>query len=178
MQGVISLLDEQHDTLVRELWAELAGRFGLGAYVTPIPHFSYQIAAQYDSALLAGILERAASRAAPFHVQTTGLGIFTGVSPVLYIPVVRSLELSQLHQRLWGELAGAAGQQISDLYHPDQWMPHITIGIGDLDKARLAEVILLLSERSFNWTITINNLAFAEDTGTEQLLHARCNLSA
>ncbi len=178
MHGIVSLLDEQHHTLVEGLWAELAVRFGLcGVYASRFPHFSYQVAAHYDLTMVEGILEHVAAREAPFSVQTTGLGIFTGAQPVLFVPVVRSLELCELHRRLWGMLS-RAGKDINVYYHPDLWMPHITIGLGDLDKERLSDVMLLLSERSFNWTITINNLTLMHDTGTQQELRTRCNFCA
>ena len=178
MNGVVSLLDEQHHRVVEDMWAELAERFGLrGVYATPYPHFSYQIAPQYDAELLKSILEDVAARQTVFHVQTTGLGIFTGAQPVLYIPVVRSLQLTQFQQLLWNELASAS-QDASEYYHPDRWMPHITISFSDLDKSRLADVIVWLSERPFHWTIEINNLAYIDDTGAEQLLRLRCALRA
>ena len=178
MNGVVSLLDEQHHRLVEALWAELAERFGLrGAYVAPFPHFSYQIAPQYDADLLKRMLEDVAARQPIFQVQTTGLGVFTGAQPVLYIPVVRSPQLAQFQQMLWTELARAS-QDASDYYHPDRWIPHITISFSDLDQQRLADVIVWLSERDFTWTITVDNLAYIDDTGTEQLLRLRCALRA
>jgi len=178
MYGVVSLLDEQHDKLVEALWAELAERFGLrGVSVTPFPHCSYQVAEQYAVSALEGILREVAARTAPFQAQTTGLGIFTGAQPVLYIPVVRSLELSLFHQALWQAISGI-GAAINAYYHPDHWMPHITIGFPDLDRERLSGVISLLSERSFTWNLTINNLALISDTGAPQEPHLRFNFGA
>lgn len=64
-----------------------------------------------------------------------------------------------------------------EYYHPDQWMPHITIGFGDISKNNLSEIIPFLSERNFNWEITVNNIALIYDTGTKQELKSRFDIT-
>ena len=81
---------------------------------------------------------------------------------MLYIPIVRSPALTQFHQALWSELAACASGSLA-YYHPEQWLPHITLGSGDIQQDLLAEAVRLLSERDFNWTITVDNLAFVEE---------------
>ena len=109
MHGIVSLLDNDHNQLVEELWAELEREFSVrGVYVTPYPHFSYHVAQVYDVDKIEPILQRITSNITTFKVRTSGLGIFTSASPVLYIPVVRSLELTQLHQELWKQISTAS----------------------------------------------------------------------
>jgi 2'-5' RNA ligase len=177
MHGIISLLDNDHYQLVEELWAELKQEFSIdGVYVTPYPHFSYHVAQAYDVDKVEPVLQRITSNITTFKVRTSGLGIFTGTSPVLYIPVVRSLELTQLHQELWEQIS-TASSSIVEYYHPDQWMPHITIGFGDISKDNLSQIIPLLAERDFNWEITVNNIALIYDTGTKQELKSRFEIT-
>ena len=177
MHGIVSLLDNEHYQLVEDLWAELQREFSVqGVYITPYPHFSYRAAQYYDVHELAPILERITSNITTFQVRTSGLGMFTGAHPVLYIPVVRSQELTELHQELW-EVIPTADSGVQEYYHPDQWMPHITIGFGDINKDNLSRIIPWLAERAFNWEITINNLALIYDTGTKQELKARFDIS-
>ncbi|HEX6479147.1 MAG TPA: 2'-5' RNA ligase family protein [Ktedonobacteraceae bacterium] len=173
MEGIVSLLDVKHYHLVEDLWAELAREFGVrGVYITPYPHFSYHVAAHYDIESLTPIIDRITSNITTFQVRTSGLGIFTGEAPIIYIPVVRSLELTQLHEALWEEISPtASGAQ--EYYHPTQWMPHITIGFGDINKGNLPPIVRWLNGRDFNWEITVNNITFIQDTGTEQVLKAR-----
>ena len=164
MQGVASLLDNKHNQLVKDLWAELARKCAVsGVYVTPYPHFSYHIASRYNVELLEPVLRRFAASKTPFQVRANGLGIFTGAHPVLYIPVVCSPELTQFHEALWQEIL-ITGSDIHDYYHPSHWMPHITIGIGDLNKDNVSQMIRLLAERDFNWEITIDNIALIYDS--------------
>ena len=92
MHGVVSLLDDEHSKLAEALWAELEKELGLrGVYVTPFSHFSYHVAQGYDVTRLEPRLRQVASHAQAFRVRTSGLGIFTGRPPVLYLPVVRTL---------------------------------------------------------------------------------------
>jgi 2'-5' RNA ligase len=178
MHGIVSLLDDQHYQLVENLWAELKREFAVeGVYVTPYPHFSYQIASNYNVEQLEDILHNFASHHTPLQVQTAGLGIFTGPQPVLYIPVVRSPELTKFHQALI-EKVSSTGNGIQAYYQPDQWMPHITIGFGDLNNHNLSQIIGYLAERNFHWQITINNLAFIHDNGTRQALKVCYELSS
>ena len=177
MHGIVSLLDNVHNQLVEELWAELKREFSVdGVYITPFPHFSYHVAQDYEVDKILPGLDRITSNITTFTVRTSGLGIFTGASPVLYIPIVRSLELTQLHQELWKQIS-TASSGIVEYYHPDQWVPHITIGFGDISKDKLSQMIPLLAERDFNWDITVNNIAFIHDTGTKQELKTRFDIT-
>jgi 2'-5' RNA ligase len=173
MHGVVSLLDDKHYATVENLWAEFRVKFGLyGVRATPFPHFSYHVAEHYDLDVLASSLKTVAETTSRFHIKTTGLGIFTGASPVLYIPVVRNPELTELQRHLWSEVSKVATGGLT-YYHPESWMPHITIAQGDIDHERLPDVVRLLSERDFSWDIDINNLAIIHDSGTEQILRLR-----
>src|SRR5215467_4356600 len=101
MHGIVSLLDNDHYKLVEELWVELEREFSVqGVYVTPYPHFSYHVAQSYNVDKIEPILKRITSNISTLKVKTSGLGVFTGTSPVLYIPVARSRELSALHHEL------------------------------------------------------------------------------
>ncbi len=178
MQGIVTLLDPDHYAQTEALWAEMADALGLrGIYVTPYPHFSYHVAAGYDRARLEAALRQAAARTRPFSVTTTGLGTFTGPAPVLYIPVVRTAELSAFHADLWAALEDLASGSLA-YYSPARWVPHITISFGDLTLATLAEAVHRLGERSFNWEILVDNLAYIDETGGEQRLQQRVTMGS
>jgi 2'-5' RNA ligase len=170
MEGIVSLLDDTHYKLTEQLWAELEQRFGVrGIYVTPYPHFSYHVAGKYDVDKLDKALEWAARTSAPFTVSTSGIGVFTGPEPVIYIPAVRTLALTELHGRLWQALEGI-GNEPWAYYHPTNWLPHITIGFDDITPANLPAIMQFLSEQQFNWEIRVDNLAHIALEGDEQKL--------
>ena len=177
MHGIVTLLDNDHYQLVEDLWAELKREFSVqGVYVTPYPHFSYHVAQDFDVDKLEPVLQRITSNITTFKVRTSGLGIFTGTFPVLYIPVVRSLELTQLHQELWEQISTASSGMV-EYYHPDHWMPHITIGFADISLDNLSQIIPFLAKRNFNWEITVNNIALIYDTGIKQELKSRFEIT-
>ncbi len=160
MHGIVSLLDEDHYRMVEDVWAGLEEALGVrGVYVTPYPHFSYHVADHYDLAQLEGILGEFAANTAPFEVMTTGLGIFTeGLNPVVYVNVARSPQLTAINARLW-PLLEQASAGIVDYYHPNIWVPHITLGFGDITRQNLADTIRVLSGWDFTWQIHVDNIA-------------------
>jgi 2'-5' RNA ligase len=171
MYAVVSLLDSVHYHQVEALWAELKERCHIGGiYATPFPHFSYHVAAGYDLPKLETVLRRVAKGLTPFSVRTAGLGIFTGPSPVVHIPVVRNTPLAALQRRLWPQIGRRAAGSVG-YYHPDQWVPHITLGHGDVCEENLPAVIRQLCLRSFSWEIPIDNFAVISSSGVQEGLH-------
>jgi 2'-5' RNA ligase len=173
MNGVVSLLDATHDQAVRDLWAELAERFALtGISITPYPHFSYHVAQGYDDAQLEDLLSGMARKQEPFRVRATGLGVFTGQVPVLYLPVVCTHQLLMLHAELWRAITPITRGAVA-YYQPTLWVPHITLAHGDLTSANLSLVMDLLSSRTFDWDISIDNFATLYATGPRHELRSR-----
>ena len=173
MDGIVSLLDDEHYKLVEEIWAELDREFGLrGIYVTPFPHFTYHVAEHYEVEQVGPVLERFAAEQAGFSVKTAGLGIFTGTAPVVYISVVRSPELSRFHKALWDQL-GDAGLGVINHYKPDDWVPHVTLAYGDVDQLNLPHIIKFLSKRDFYWEVPVHAISLVYSTGTEYGLRSR-----
>ena len=165
MHGLVSLLDASHYRLVEGLWQELEKECGLsGVRLTPYPHFSWQIAADYPEPDTKTALQTIANQTRPFTVVTDGLGIFSGPNPVVYIPIVRNSKLDQLHAKLWRHSQiGASG--LSLLYNPHKWMPHITLVSGAETTGSLLCGLELLAFRSFDWEIEVNNISFVSQTG-------------
>ena len=176
MHGIVSLLDDEHYALVEGVWARLEKEFGVrGMYaMTRFPHFSYQIAEDYDMDGVGKFLQEMAQNMSPFRIRTAGLGVFTIGNPVLYIPVVRSPELSALHEKLWNEIAKTASAPIN-YYRPEMWVPHITLAHGDINRDQLGEIMRALGDSDFHWEATISNLSLIYDTGTNQGLRCRFN---
>lgn len=168
MHGVVSLLDDAHYALVENIWLEIGHALNLkNFYRTPFPHFSYHVAVDYDLTMLSLVLKRLAANQPPFKATTAGLGLFSGPQPVLYISLTRIPALSAFHQSVWQEVDPTASGSIA-YYHPNQWMPHITLADGEGFKDHLPEVVRYLGYRSFQWEININNLALIYDNGSTQ----------
>src|ERR1700690_1106703 len=98
MQGIVSLLDGEARDRIEQLWEELRRDFGVrGIHSKRFPHFSYHVADEYDLAKLRPELEQLAGAMRQFLARASGIGIFTRKEPVIYLPVVRSNELQNIH---------------------------------------------------------------------------------
>ena len=159
MHGLVSLLPDPYYAQVQAIWEELAARHGLhGIRVTPCPHFSWQIAQDYDSERLEEIIHDVAYATPPLTVRTTGLALFTGPYPVIYLPLVKDTHLLELHAHIWYS-AQSTSQGLSPYYAPDAWMPHISLAYEDVSPDNIGPVFESLAFRSFNWEMTIDNIS-------------------
>ncbi len=159
MHGIVSLLDDEHYSLVQSLWDELESGCGLtGIKITPIPHFSWQISGDYNFPEVQHALTEIAARLTPITVRTSGLGIFSGPRPVLYVPIVRDELLTMYHARIWQAVKDLS-TDISQYYAPGLWLPHITLGSGDMQPEELLCGLQKLANRSFDWEIQVDKLA-------------------
>jgi 2'-5' RNA ligase superfamily len=176
MHAIVSLLDEKNDRTVRSLSDELEKTFGVHAqFRTPDPHFSYQGATNYSLPRLERRLDRFARRSRRFRVHAGGLGLFTGFTPVLYIPVVRTPELSKFHLSLWRTVS-STGSGISPYYKPESWVPHITLAQGGIDQRTLPKVMGKLCRKELELDITVDNLAIIFFDGEKHALRSRFQL--
>ena len=174
MHGIVSLLDHHHATQVAAVWASLQDQLGLqGMDVAPFPHVSYHVAEQYEVALVEPILRAFATSTAPLEVVTAGLGIFTrGLQPVLYVTVAGHPALSALQAALWPTLtARSAG--INEYYHPEQWVPHITLHHGHLSADALAEAVRFLRHWDCTWRLRLDNLTLLMSDGEPPQHHVQ-----
>jgi 2'-5' RNA ligase len=168
MEVVVTALDKQYGEMIQQIWSELARDFGVRATSTqvPIPHLSYQGATTYDREEVEGVSSRLAGEFVPFTVETDGLGIFTGPVPILYLAVIRSPSLTQLHHQLWQAITPSA-VEATPVFSPERWIPHITLAQGDLTSAELAAIIERFSSRRFQWQIPLTNLAVISNSDSE-----------
>jgi hypothetical protein len=161
MHGLVSLLPNPQYQSVAALWDGLEARFGLkGVRITPYPHFSWNIAKDYSLSTLRPVLETVVREYAPLTVHTTGLGVFEGPQPVIFIKIQRNDALDALHVHLWQAVQDAA-RDLSDYYSPPLWQPHITLAYGDLSPDQVPAVLSWLEgQESFIWHFTVDHISF------------------
>jgi len=160
MHGIVSLLPQPYYKKVESLWDELESQFGLkGIRVTPFPHFSWQIGEEYDLPALKLVLSTVAKQTKPFPVTATGVGIFSGPNPVIFIPVIKSPQLVRFHQQVWKALMNT-GQGFSDYYSPQNWVPHISLAYMDVNQQNISGVTQHLAFQSLYWEFEVNNFTY------------------
>jgi 2'-5' RNA ligase len=57
-----------------------------------------------------------------------------------------------------------ASSGVVQYYHPEQWVPHITLAQGDVTPESLAAAVKRLAQRRFVWRIRVDTIAWICDT--------------
>ena len=163
MPGIVSLLDDQHTELVEKLWIEMAQQFGVGDPAMPfVPHFSYHVAEGYEIERLGAVLDEVTGETAVFTTQATGIAIFPGLEPVIYIPIARNLALTKLHERAWTAVTPHSHNSLPH-YAPAGWFPHITLAHEGITPDNLGPIVTWLHNQAITWTIPVDNLALVSN---------------
>jgi 2'-5' RNA ligase len=174
MHAIVSLFDTNVKAL-RSLSSMLEKNFGTRLYAEmPDPHISYQGATNYDFSKLEHRLRSFAERTSRFQIRVGGLGVFTGFTPTLYIPVVRTSELSQLQLGLWRSIS-STGSGLNALYKPEAWVPHIALA-RSVSERTLTKVIRSLARKEIELDLKIDNLAIIEFDGKAHTVRSKFQL--
>ncbi|KAA3647101.1 MAG: 2'-5' RNA ligase family protein [Chloroflexi bacterium] len=159
IRAVVSILSELYYAQVEALWDLLEKECGLPTMQEgSIPHFSWQIADDYDADELHNDLQLLVKETGAFEVATNGLGVFTGDRLVIYLQVVKTPQLASMHQVLW-KRTQPYSTDLSPLYAPNAWMPHITLASEDVDVNALECIMRKLGERELNWKMNVDNFS-------------------
>ncbi len=163
MLAITSLLNTQNADRINRLIQSLETEFGLDdVQATPDPHITYQLAGVRKRSALRQVLHEVARRTKPFMAHTTGLGIFPGPNPVIYIPVLRSDALNQLHYRIHQATAPLC-LRTDKFSGPDCWLPHISLALHDTTPELLGPVMQYLNCQTFDLKLAITNLAILRE---------------
>ena len=165
MDGVVTILEDKYYRIVQEIWQDLHQACNLqNSTSLTVPHFSWHVAQSYGSeSYLDDLLQKLSLQVKPFQVRTTGVGLFLHPRLVIYIPVVKTQSMIEVHRMLWDQLLALAEQPLP-YYSPDHWMPHITLIHEELTETSLSGVLARLSRWEFDWEIQVNNLALIGQT--------------
>jgi hypothetical protein len=173
LYGIVSVLDDEHQNAVWNIWGEIEREFGVSISATHVPHFSYHVAKTYGDNLH-GMLESIAGETPPVQTSSGILGIFNAPPPLFFLPLVRTDALSALHRRLWAQLDPIA-TGVFDRYAPEVWMATVNLA-PDIERDLSAELLPYLLKRDLHWQITVDNVCLLHDTGERQVLEARFDL--
>ncbi|SNR62598.1 MULTISPECIES: 2'-5' RNA ligase family protein [Hymenobacter] len=165
MLAITSLLNSQSAERINRLIKNLETEFGLDdVQATPDPHITYQLAGVRKLSALKQVLRDVARTTRPFVAHTTGLGVFPGPNPVIYIPVLRSDDLNLLHHRILQATAPLC-LRTDKFSGPDCWLPHISLALHDTTPELLGPVLQYLNQQTFNLKLVINNIAILRQEG-------------
>ena len=165
--GIVSLLDVINDKSARLIWkraCDIVGKYGLTS--PQYPHFSWQVAVNYQIENIQDALTKISISSQPFKISISGVGIFPGLQPIIYLTIVRNETLNQIHQKIW-VTCNEYGIELSPYYTSERWIPHITIAYNPLSPIVLSSIIEEMAFENWESEVVINNLAIAYQIGDE-----------
>ena len=165
MLAITSLLSAPHVARINSIIKSLEEKFGLDdVQATLDPHLTYQLAGVKKLSSLKKVLAEVAAGTEPFPAFTTGLGVFPGERPVIYVPVLRSDALNALHRRILAATAPLC-LRTDKFSGPDCWLPHISLALHDTTADLVGPVLTYLNRETYNLKLTIDNLALLRQDG-------------
>lgn len=160
MYALASVLNQEENKIVHEIWDALEDHCGLKAVkISPIPHFSWFTFNEIDD--LPGLemeLFHWALSNGPFSTKVNGLGVFSGDSPVIYLPLVRNPLLTAVHIDLINRIRSYIPVE-DGFYDPMDWMPHITLAINDINEENMHCAIERCMQFNLQFDIFIDHIA-------------------
>ncbi len=178
MQALASLLNPAATHQTQAIWQRLEQTCGLaGIKMTPLPHFSWQSAEEYNQDRAEEIVRELAMRIAPFTVQANSLGIFPGQSPVLYLGLAKSRKLLEIHEMIWRAVEPEALRPNAH-YRPDNWIPHITLAYRDVNPVNLACAVEELAFQPVGLEVQVDHLALIYEQEARIGIRFRYDFSA
>ncbi|MEI5908068.1 2'-5' RNA ligase family protein [Bacillus spongiae] len=105
------------------------------------------------------------------EVIVEGFGFFEAPSKVVYLKVLKTDELIELHRKINDYLAKYC-EDLFELYIPEYWIPHITLAMGDLSETDFNSFKESYKDYSPSFKQTISKLALVEfkNNGRVELL--------
>lgn len=159
MQAIATLINANSDLTATTMWKALTSACSLsGIKIPQNPHFSWMVAERFEENPVREAFADFARKVESFEVHTTGLGIFTGEKPILYLPLVKTESLLKMHGELWRALFQTGTNQ-NTVYHPDQWIPHVTVISEEMPVQQFACVFESIVSLDLKLTICVNNLS-------------------
>ncbi len=172
--GVSLYFDDTSDERIRVLWEVLAsagisaspprGPLGPGAG-RHCPHLSLGVAATAAEATLSERLAALAAQHAPLVLTLSSIGLFPTNEPVVYLGVVMTDRLLQLHKEVHALLAQET-MGAWPYYLAGSWVAHVTLARGVARDQLGAAVQLVAGQVRLPFEVNAESLALAEITPT------------
>ncbi len=167
IHGLISQLPPPYYQAVHKIWSDLDCKFGVKfVWQNPIPHFSWQIAENFDLKAIVPIMETFSKDHEPFYIETQGLAHFDGEEMVLYVKIMPEKQVIEMHKKLW-TLLFAHSKMVSMLYSPKSWIPHITLANLGRTEAKMREIEQFLATDSFLWRMRVDNILLVSQSSED-----------
>jgi 2'-5' RNA ligase len=143
------------DTNQSGTWQKISDLCNLSGMTThSIPHFSWQTADSYQTEPLNSELQLLLKTISPFSFTTSGLGIFNNERKILFLIIVKTRVLLEIHESLWNHLTRFANNPRL-YYSPTNWIPHISINLNKLNDEQFKWSLSTLLKSNLNFEFEV-----------------------
>ncbi|WP_159462141.1 2'-5' RNA ligase family protein [Halobacillus sp. Marseille-P3879] len=170
--GLATLLSGQGKNMVYEFWNVFEKEYNsVGVQSFDYPNLGYQGGSCEDINLLKIDVEKVSENIHSFEVNIEGFGYFEEPSDVVYLKVKKNNKLTKLHSTL-NNLLTRHCDTVFDLYKPNNWVPHITLAMGDISPDNLTLFRNRYQYMTPEFTQLITNISLVEfqDDGDVELI--------
>jgi hypothetical protein len=168
-------LDEQADARIREIWERIE-RAGLPSRLLEFghtPHVSLGVCADLDRPSFTARLAEFAAREPKLHATFASLGTFSNRQGVVFLGLINTRELLDMHAR-FDALFAVTARDPWEYYRPGRWVPHCTLTTA-LDPTQVAAALRVCAEVPLPIQATLESVAIVENP--DGVVHARIPLS-
>lgn len=128
------------------------------------PHITWHSAENYQQNILKLKIQELSKSWEATKIRVTGIGMFTGKTQVLYLPVIKTSSLVQMHKHIF-KVSEPIAKLPSLYFQPEIWIPHVTIISNPNEQRSIPDAIHVLSEMKVDFEVEITNLALGKYTG-------------
>lgn len=168
-------LDETAEARIREIWERIA-LAGLPSRLLEFghtPHVSLGVCAELDPVAFAAPLSEFASREPKPHATFVSLGTFSNRQGVVFLGLIATRELIELHAR-FDALFATAAHEPWEYYRPGRWVPHCTLTTA-LDPTQVAPALAVCAGVPLPIQATLDSVGIVENPDGK--VHARIPFS-
>lgn len=160
--GIASLLTGNARNEVLHFWRVFEIEYSsIGVQSFDHPNLGFQGGSCSDIHLLKDELSNLSMSLSPFEVKIEGFGFFETPSKVVYLNVLKTDELIDLHKKI-NNLLVKCCENLFDFYTPENWVPHLTLAMNDLTEISFSNFKEKHYDYSPSFKQIISNLALVE----------------
>ncbi len=167
MRSILSLIENSENSeIYRIMDAIRPSLTEKNPLIWKFPHITWHSAEEYQLPILENYLKDLSKTWERTKIRVTGIGMFTGKTQVLYLPVIKTPSLVQMQKQVF-KFSKPISKKASRFFHPEIWIPHITIISSPNEQSSIPDVVHTLSEMKVDFEVEINSLALGQYTGDE-----------
>lgn len=170
--GIAALLTGEERDEVLRFWNIFKENYNsIGVRSFDHPNLGFQGGSCLNLGSLKDELSSLCTKIPPFEITVNGFGFFESPSKVVYLKVMKTNELIEIHKKVNSTLAKCC-ENLFDFYTPENWIPHITLAMDDLSETSFESFKNRYKGYSPSFRQTISNLALVEfkNNGRVELL--------